>query len=153
MIFKQIEEILNGKKTQTRRVVKDCETLLLEVDNRTTVYTNNRIKWQVGRTYAVVPKRGAATYIHNGNPTRIRITNIRKEPLQEITLKDARAEGIWLDGDCWHTSVMPARMIWSDPRSAYQNLWKAINKTRGARWEDNPTVFVIDFELVEEQQS
>ena len=68
-------------------------------------------------------------------PLRIRITAIRQERLQDITEADAKAEGV------------------ADVE-AYRALWQAINgKTPGARWDANPTVFVLEFELVRETQS
>lgn len=166
MIFKQIPEILSGKKTQTRRVCKESEHLYFWLQigapaiNEVLVYPSRRIKWQVGRTYAVVPKRGLPavwwrpdgvfndwvvrsdypdrewpnrTLAENGfSEMRIRITAIRREPLQAITEEDAKAEGV-------------------ESVEAYRDLWESINgKTKGARWADNPDVWVLSFELVKE---
>ena len=77
MIFgeKSIEGILSGKKTMTRRLVKEGEELMStkrnilgsvlpysELYNRTwyfdCVQKNGRVKWQVGNDYAVCPGRG-----------------------------------------------------------------------------------------------
>lgn len=70
MYFKQIDEIISGTKTQTRRVCKSNEFLHggpFEVDGKqyvspVSVYMgsipNERLKWQVGRDYAVSPGRG-----------------------------------------------------------------------------------------------
>lgn len=64
MIFKQIDELLSGRKTQTRRVCKPDEIVnlwRLNGDNDPTineVVVRGRSKWVVNRTYAVVPKRG-----------------------------------------------------------------------------------------------
>ena len=55
MIFKQVDEILSGQKTQTRRVVKPGEGMY-EASLALTAAGN--VKWAVGKTYAVVPKRG-----------------------------------------------------------------------------------------------
>lgn len=181
MIFKQIDEILSGRKTQTRRVYKDGEIGMS--DGPYEIYhvmaPPGRIKWEVGRTYAVVPKRGmpavwwrmrdgnyetlttqearyqarAAAYmgeIKDGVPIpyhlmkpeaefmrefgwhemRIRITAIRPDYLQLISEADAIAEGV--------ASV-----------AEYRDLWERINgKTPGARWADNPGVWVLTFEMV-----
>ena len=173
MIFRQIDEILSGKKTQTRRVALPGPSEFGEhkyefLDTRNGVPTvlcgrrghQLRIKWQVGHTCAVVPKRGQPAVwwtkdeygdyiwldgrIIRNKPSRqrehfrqmrIRITAIRQERLQDISEDDAKAEGV------------------ADVE-AYRALWQAINgKTPGARWDANPTVFVLEFELVRETQS
>ena len=176
MIFKQIDEILSGTKTQTRRVVKPSELIYRHgsqnSDGTWAIHTvsaltnspekyeySGRVKWEVGRDYAVASKRGQRTVLWKGapddfdwvvprseqhareymqdgyQPLRIRITAIRQERLQDITEADAKAEGV------------------ADV-AAYCELWESINgKTPGARWDANPTVFVLEFELVRETQS
>lgn len=179
MIFKQIDEILSGQKTQTRRVVKPGEfvyqhgnqnpdgiwaidTVFTLIDNPEKHEYKDRIKWKVGRTYAVVPKRGkpgvwwsdlylgsvshplviekpdAATQayrIETGwRPLRIRIVAIRREHLQDITEADAKAEGVSSKGE-------------------YAKLWNRINKRKGTRWSDNPLVWALTFEVVKERET
>lgn len=170
MIFKQVDAILTGQKWQTRRVCKPVESHNVwhldderenVIDEVVSVHPKPdkyglRVysKWVVGRTYAVVPKRGlpavwwkadsfgdvswsdghitkrAGLTLHGWQPARIRITAIRQERLQDITESDARAEGV--------NSV-----------AEYSALWDSINgKTKGARWADNPRVWVLEFELV-----
>lgn len=128
MIFKQIHEIVSGQKTQTRRVVKPGEEARYfpwgEIE--WVGSSNGKAKWRLWNDYAVVPKRGARTYIHEGHPLRIVITGIRQERLHDITEEDAQAEGV---RDC----------------AEYKRLWRSINKTRGTRWDDNPLVWVIEF--------
>lgn len=134
MIFKQIDEILDGRKTQTRRVVKAGEYLTtahVRTEKRgvrkavTAVETRARFKWVVGSQQAIVPGRGKP-----GIGRKIRFIAIRWEPLQDITEADARAEGV-------------------DSVEEYKQLWELINgKTKGARWDDNPIVWVITFEVV-----
>jgi len=166
VIFKQIDEILSGAKTQTRRVVKPGEGMY---EASLALMAAGNVKWAVGKTYAVVPKRAQRTvlwtrllsgfvwespgdrliggkywpaderaqYLTSAGyrPLRIRITAIRRERLQDISEADAKAEGV------------------ADVE-AYRALWQAINgKTPGARWDANPTVFVLEFELVRETQS
>lgn len=157
LIFKQTDKILNGEKTQTRRVIKSGEfaanaiglwipnSVLNEHNERyrdlwdrtnphrtsdygTRIMTpSSRTKWQIGCQYAIVPKRGGA-----GIGRYIRITNIRYEHLHDITEQDACAEGV--------ASV-----------AEYRELWQAINgNKKGCRWGDNPEVWVLEFELVQE---
>jgi hypothetical protein len=140
MIFKQVEEILNGTKTQTRRVVKhgDC----LSPDGRYVAYAG-RVKWRIGQSYAVCPKRGQSQI------ARVVIGAIRQEHLWDISAADAKAEGIWRNADGYYqTSVTPDCPA-GNPVDAYQWLWMQINTRVGVRWEDNPLVWVIEFKLVQ----
>jgi hypothetical protein len=170
MIFRQIDEILDGRKTQTRRVVKDGEYerlgasindlpagveaffqfgtgpmvqgpkhLIDKIPIHSVVMPSGCLKWAVGRTYAIQPKRGAP-----GIKThRIQITGIRQERLQDISETDVEAEGVGLQS--W---AAQGNEQW--PRTAgYAELWTSINTRKGVRWEDNPLVWVLEFECVE----
>lgn len=177
MIFKQVREIVEGRKTQTRRVIKPSERPYYEYAGTrwtlpaadgdpisgVSLISNDRVKWRAGQNYAVVPKRGAPSvwwrkdkkwgiqtsidegaplWLYSANadfapirkkngfqPLRIRLTAIRQEHLQDISEADAQAEGVG--------SV-----------EEYRELWQRINgKTKGARWGDNPLVWVITFEV------
>lgn len=132
MIFKNYLDVIDGNKTQTRRVVKEGETLhpaaitgLRSIDEQKPwVWTAKRwLKWQVGRTYAIQS--------HRSGPAlgRFRLTGIRREPLWEITAEDAIKEG-------YHSRV------------DFRQDWDRINILKGHRWEDNPTVWVLDIEPV-----
>lgn len=129
MIFRQIEEIRSGKKRQARRIDKGeqiTETIenVLGYKAITKVSLNGRLKWQTGKTYAAIPKRGAKRF---GN---YMILNIRYQRLQEITLADALQEGV-------------------ESVEEYRDLWESINgKTKGARWNDNPNVWIIEFQYI-----
>ena len=52
------------------------------------VERNRRLLYEVGRTYAVQPGRGKHAL------GRIRLRAIRREPAQDISEGDARAEGV-----------------------------------------------------------
>jgi hypothetical protein len=104
------EKVLRGEKTQTRRIVKPGEHF--NEMGATTIVTGSffrqmtfaddyhyavitpagRIKWEVGKTYAVQPGRGQPAV------GRIRITAIRKERIGDITEEDAIAEGFSAGG-------------------------------------------------------
>lgn len=130
MIFSHYLDVIDGIKTQTRRVVKDGETFhratsnsLRSVDDEQPwVWTKSRwMKWQVGRTYAIQS--------HRSSPTlgRFKLTGIRREPLWELTAEDAEKEGY-------------------DSRVTFRQDWDRINILPGHRWEDNPEVWVLDME-------
>ncbi|MDD3443190.1 MAG: hypothetical protein PHW89_08000 [Sulfurimonas denitrificans] len=73
-----------------------------------------------------------------------RVTNIRVERLQGITLSDIEAEGVDMRLDCFVGECTYKNEIYK----RWINLW---NKTapKGYKWEDNPFVFVYEFEKIE----
>jgi hypothetical protein len=78
--------------------------------------------------------------------------DVRQEPLQEITPEDCEAEGI----TDWCRVLnpeddQPERALAEAKRIAYSSLWDSINTKPGTRWEDNPTVGVIEFRMVEQK--
>lgn len=140
MIFKQWQQVLKQEKIQTRRLVRRGEQLTPNKLHTKrswpfppTVLANRRIKWQIGRTYAVQPKRGQKAV------GRIRITGIRRERLRDISEEDALAEGMFKE----------RHPIALKPVTRYMQLWNSIHKKPGIRWEDAPEVWVLEFECVE----
>mgnify|MGYP001110531047 CR=1 FL=1 len=85
----------------------------------TTVKANGWVQWQVGKTYAVQPARTKPQVAH------IRITGIRQEIAQSISVYDAIAEG------------------WSTPREFLQSFTSIHSNDKL-----NAPVWVIEFELV-----
>jgi hypothetical protein len=93
-------------------------------------------------------------------PARIRITGIRLERLQDMTEKDARAEGATciacggskevpsFDGitlqACPCVTYAGADCLLED----YRQTWDTIHTKHGTRWEYSPLVWVLEFELV-----
>jgi len=124
MIFKDklCQKVLDGTKTQTRRLVKDGDSFTHWP--MACVFGKTRLRFRENQTYAVQPGRGKKAI------GRIGIVKIRKECLNAITYDDAQAEGV-------------GRSI-----AAFAELWDSIHP-KGKRWEDNPEVWVLEFELVE----
>jgi hypothetical protein len=79
-------------------------------------------------------------------PLRIRITEIRREPLQAITEADAIAEGC--KGRTVYTGYTNEDTVDYDmtPRDEYRDLWNSINGPKS--WDLNPDVWVLTFEVV-----
>jgi hypothetical protein len=155
MIFQHTyKQVLDGTKTQTRRLVKPGEelinpgfgaTVLQEADNM----TGYRNKWTVGRTYAVQPGRGKEAI------GRIRITAIRREHIQDISITDIKAEGLEVPH-----SIMPYGAETNDFwlnfgrdvfKASFGDLWNRVHYRPGTLYLDNPEVWVLEFELVEAQ--
>jgi hypothetical protein len=66
----------------------------------------------------------------------LNITNIRPEPLHAITNADAAMEGItWKPGE------------WSHGIAKFAAVWNDIHDSPEGKWEANPWVWVISFEL------
>lgn len=131
MIFQQIAAIQAGRKTMTQRVEQEGETaipaLIPDYDTGERAIEavkdkNGRLKWRVGCVYATVPKRG------QHGVGFIRIVSIERVSVQDMTEQDALDEGV-------------------GSLAEYRELWGRINKKKGRRWIDNPTVWRIRFEV------
>lgn len=133
------EEILAGRKTQTRRVCKPGEWRATPAPDGVAMFSG-RIKWEVGKTYAVQPGRGKTAV------ARIRITDIRQERLQDIDWHDLEAEGYEVAYD--PTTVDCGSVAFEFARSQYSEVWDRINTRKGTRWQDAPLVWVLTFEVV-----
>lgn len=150
------DKVRDGTKTQTRRlrdrsrhVTQTREGKIVAVLTRTTKWP--RKLWVVGRTYAIQSGRGK-----KGNG-RFRILKIRKESLQDISEKDAKAEGVSLR-DLYGLDYIPGFRKLSDDRwfmdkqrvsgyrGAFAQLWDKIH--RKLDWLANPPIWVLEFELV-----
>ncbi|MFA5751425.1 MAG: hypothetical protein WC898_04040 [Candidatus Paceibacterota bacterium] len=130
-----VKAILEGRKTQTRRIIKEpYVTWMYEANNpEWWKSVNSLCPYQIGQILWVpsifMPREAARLFL--------KIKNIRVERLQDITAKDAIAEGID------HKTM-------NDPRIEFQWLWDSINAKRGYPWGSNPYVWVYEFKVKEE---
>lgn len=153
MLFKPYlaEAILQGKKTQTRRLIIPATApagttatathtgTVLYDSHIIATYQNRRLRWRVGNTYAIQPGRGKKAV------GRFRLLSIRQEPLQAISYQDAKSEGMSHPPTLHILGFvqLPAPCI-----LAFFRLWNSVHTKLGTRWQDNPQVFVLTFELV-----
>lgn len=142
-----VNAILAGRKTMTRRVVKN---------DAHCPYASGDTLW-VRETFAVNCVGGQDFLFYradsypdgDGAPWKpsifmprkysritLRITDVRVERLQDISEDDAIAEGIEPD---------PHVSTWLK----FALLWNRINEERGFGWDTNPWVWVVRFERVE----
>jgi hypothetical protein len=79
-------------------------------------------------------------------PTRLEITGVRVERLQDISHEDAIAEGIEpIEPKGWKDYQGTAQRYMS-PATSFQSLWFSINGLES--WQANPWVWVIEFKKV-----
>jgi hypothetical protein len=121
-----VEAILAGRKTHTRRPAKGGEALVMS--SSFCVYKDYfsdtaRLKWEVGRTYAVQPGRGKRAV------ARFLLKNLRQEVVSHITEEDAIAEGF-------------------DNREEFFAKWRELYDGTEFDLKHNPNVWVLEFEVV-----
>lgn len=162
-----VRAILDGRKTQTRRVLKPppdigaCpygipgdllyvkETCALRCDEPP-VYraTMPDAEWRLVR------ERGWKIYSSRFMPRRaarirLEITDLWIAPVQDITEADATAEGIAAYWEaCCDTGIWPAERNPAGERSrqVFRLAWDALNAKRGYGWDANPLVWVVSFD-------
>lgn len=171
-----VRAILEGRKTQTRRVVKmppfdsSDETLgsylIAHMDGCPYGQVGDRL-W-VRETWAYCPYRNCFFYradnfpedkfkwkpsihmIRAASRITLEITGIRVERLQDISEEDAIAEGIQKNPVQFDTRLnYPAGSSaagWHNPKNSFRSLWRSINGKDS--WELNPCVWVIEFKQI-----
>jgi len=72
--------------------------------------------------------------------SKLEITAIRCERLQDITEEDAKKEGVWGKDE-------PYQGVGDLPTDRFQDLWDSINGKK-APWSSNPFVLVISFKRI-----
>ena len=73
---------------------------------------------------------------------QIAVVSVKVERVQEITVKDACAEGVFHGGYYATEPPMPY------PIATFKRLWDTINRKRGFGWESNPYVWVVEFKRI-----
>ena len=136
--------ILDGPKTQTRRLRHpgDVEQYddpvtkehIIQVIRRPEIGPS-QVQFEVGQLYAVQPGRGKKTI------ARIKMTGIRRERLQDISEADALREFPVTSPTTDQTDAQWAR-------KTFMETWDKMHAEVGTRWQDNPEVWVLDFELI-----
>ena len=78
----------------------------------------------------------------------LKVTNVRVERLQEITLEDIEHEGLYCDPPYTkeHYAYAPGMRI------HWIRQWDSLNAKRGYGWDANPWVWVIEFERINKEK-
>lgn len=157
-----VQAILDGRKTQTRRIVKpqppydEHEVITCPYGHAGDVLWV-RETWQPSSSVAYVhfkadcrdgdPGKGWKPSIHMPKDACrlfLLITSVRLERLQSITRQDAAAEGVCIENEA---ERFPGYQIHRWPEENFQTLWENINGEQS--WRDNPWVWVIEFQKME----
>ena len=167
-----VQAIIDGRKTQTRRIAKTDKPPYKAGD---ILYI--RETWgqapngdYLYKAHSMYKEMGDADFSFYWNPSIhmpkaaarifLEVVSIRKERLQDITEADAKAEGAEFYSPLYLTQ-MPLSLITCLPngskvlkktfRVGFYKAWQEINgKNRDARWNSNPTVWVIEFRTKED---
>jgi len=153
-----VRAILEGRKTQTRRVVKP-QPVIEDGHGR-----EIKCPWQPGdilwvrETWCKNPVSTGYPYCYKASEDSwiydnmegmwrpsihmpreaarifLRVKNVRVEKLQEIMPDDVLQEGLWDVGT--ETGAL----------DSFAELWNNINAKRGYGWSVNPWIWVIEFE-------
>lgn len=138
----EIQALIEGHKTQVRQVVGDG---LLQ-KYKGTAYQDFFIATILEDEK---PKIGEIIRVNEESNIILEVTNVRLESLQDISEKDAIAEGIdWeiFNGNVLFFDYLQKEYSISSPVISFRSLWVKINGEKS--WEKNPFVWVYDFKLI-----
>jgi len=163
-----VRAVLDGRKTQTRRVCKHQDIDYSGLGSEEVFYLSPygkpgdqlwvRETWGLGSMFQTMYKAGCnpgykpvdgwkpSIHMHRyRSRIQLGVLDVRVERIQDISEDDARAEGINPDsplyGDC-------GGYPWEGFTPAFRRLWNSINEKRGFGWDTNPWVWVIDFRMI-----
>ena len=172
-----VRAILDGRKTQTRRIVKQKHLPFLENitgnfldgkwDQRPFPYGKPGDRLWVRETFCY--HDDLAMYLYKADDVTcckwkpsihmpriasrilLEVVNVRVERLNDISEEDAIAEGINLPspyvGIGMDGEVIESETISWMPSDYYKELWESINGP--GSWDLNPWVWVVEFKVLE----
>jgi hypothetical protein len=161
-----VQAILLGRKIQTRRIVKDPlqkpkykvgdviwvrETFVEDIEGNYLYKADVGIDgWSIDSKWKpsiFMPKPAARIFLE--------VTEVRTEPLKDITEEDSKAEGVdfvqqagfelpsayknYMDNSVRNFTVKTAK-------ESFETLWLSINGI--GSWNENPSVFAYTFKVV-----
>lgn len=74
----------------------------------------------------------------------LEVKGVRVERVQEISGRDAEAEGVSLSPTILYPSVNRGHKM----KAAYRELWDSINSGTTFSWDSNPWVWVVEFKTI-----
>jgi hypothetical protein len=87
----------------------------------------------------------------------LRVTDVRAERLQDISVVDVMAEGLPCDNEInnpdqsTHDGIKAWNLAYA--QHLFRELWDSLNAARGYGWETNPWVWVYEFERITREEA
>ena len=97
-------------------------------------------------------KRASTTMPRWASRLTLEVVAVRVERVQEISMADAKAEGLESAGkNSWWGGRKrgTCKIMRANARMAFVDLWDSINANCGYGWDTNPWVWVVDFKRIE----
>lgn len=170
-----VQAILEGRKTQTRRVVKDemlqkatpeddIEFLLLTIIYK---YKVGDVLWLRETFYANTSEQLQGTFYYKASTdigwkfkwkpsifmpkeacrAYLKIKAIRVERLQDISEEDSIAEGVIKEKNGQWKNYLVPQTFWTYAKYSFETLWISINGKESMN--KNPFVWVYEFETID----
>jgi len=139
-----VRAILDGRKTQTRRIKYKCDVgdilWVRETWNKAVDFRKDEAVW--GYVYkadnpydkGIIKWKPSIFMPREACRLFLQVESVRVEQLHKITHEECYKEGIIID-----------KAIIADEFYLFQKLWDSINAKRGYGWDSNPMVKVIEF--------
>ncbi len=153
-----VRALVWGLKTQTRRLA-DSPLRLSEQGDRLWV----RETWAKAPPYGVrYPATDSVSELRKMHPSihmprwasrlTLLVTDVRVQRLQDISREDAIAEGLIhktgvIEPDWWMLPRPLHQGSFLSPVAAFSWLWNSLHTDPGKRWEDNPEIVALTFEV------
>jgi hypothetical protein len=161
-----VKAILEGRKTQTRRIIKDYPLIVANLSKcpfgkigdrlwvRETFWLGDAVYYKANELPGILEYKDLQVKKTKWKPSihmsrylsriNLEIVNIRAERLQDIAEEGAKAEGVVENHGSFHWFYQSS--IYNVFRRNFALLWESVYGKDS--WENNPYVWVVEFRKV-----
>jgi hypothetical protein len=155
--FDENENICDWKPNRPATPIQELKFGTGYYDGHVIYEADGGFEWNAGDDCSIETKsdwKSSMFMPRSASRITLEITDIRVERVQDITAKDATAEGV---GRLFEIDVafdgkftdIPFNMEEGLAVHQFARLWDSINAKRGYPWEKNPCVWVLTFKVVQ----